>query len=91
MEPKLFCQSCTMPIDNLADRGTETDGSKSNLYCKFCYQDGNFMNPQMTLDEMKDIVITQMHKHNVPDGIIQQSLNMLPNLKRWRQPVSEQA
>ena len=23
MEPKLFCQSCAMPIDNIADRGTE--------------------------------------------------------------------
>ena len=84
MEPKVFCQSCTMPIDNVADRGTEKDGSKSNEYCKYCYQNGAFINPDMSFDEMKSLVITQMEKMNLPADIIQNSVRSLPNLKRWR-------
>ena len=84
MGPKLFCQSCTMPIDNVADRGTEKDGSKSNEYCKYCYQNGAFINPDMSFDEMKSLVITQMKNMNLPPDIIQNSVRSLPNLKRWR-------
>ena len=84
MEPKLFCQSCTMPIDNLADRGTERDGSKSSEYCKYCYQNGAMVNPGMTLEEMKALVITQMKKMNLPPAIIEASVKSLPYLKRWR-------
>ena len=78
-----------MPIDNIADRGTERDGSKSDLYCKYCYKDGEFISPDMTLQEMKDLVVVQMRKLNIPEYIIQQSLNMLPHLKRWHRPVPE--
>ena len=84
MEPKIFCESCTMPIDNVADRGTEKDGSKSSEYCKYCYQNGAFINPDMSFDEMKSLVITQMEKMNLPADIIQNSVRSLPNLKRWR-------
>ena len=84
MEPKLFCQSCTMPIDSLADRGTEKDGSKNNEYCKYCYQDGALVNPEMTFEEMKSLVITQMKKMELPPAIIEKSVKSLPYLKRWR-------
>jgi len=30
-----------------------------------------------------------MHKMNLPENIIQQSLSTLPHLKRWRLPVQE--
>jgi hypothetical protein len=84
MQPKMICQSCTMPIDIVEDRGTEKDGSKSNEYCKYCYQHGEFINPGMHLDEMKSIVETQMKKMNLPGNIIQLSLDTLPYLKRWQ-------
>ena len=84
MEPKIFCQSCTMPIDNIADRGIEKDGSKSSEYCKYCYQNGALINPNMTFEEMKSLVISQMKKMNLPPGIIEKSVRNLPYLKRWR-------
>jgi hypothetical protein len=87
MNPNLICQSCTMPIDNMADRGTEKDGSKNSEYCKYCYQDGNLIEPDMTLAQMKEIVTMQMKKMNLPETIIQHSLNALPGLKRWRKEV----
>lgn len=83
MDPKMFCQSCTMPIDNPADRGTEKDGSKNGEYCKYCYQNGAFTTPGMSFEEMKSIVVTQMKKMNMPDSIIEKSKEMLPHLKRW--------
>jgi hypothetical protein len=73
-----------MPIDNIANRGTEKDGSKSNEYCKYCYQNGAMVNPNMTFEEMKSLVITQMQKMNLPADIIQKSVKSLPDLKRWR-------
>jgi len=87
MVPKIFCQSCNMPIDNLADRGTEKDGSLSSEYCKYCYQHGELINPEMTLDEMKTLIITQMKKMHLPESIIQNSVDALPNLKRWRKEL----
>jgi Putative zinc ribbon domain len=89
MGPKIFCESCTMPIDNIEDRGTENDGARSELYCKYCYQDGQFINPHMTLQQMKDLVIMEMRKLSLPENIIQQTLTKLPYLKRWQRPVPE--
>ncbi|MHA4844137.1 zinc ribbon domain-containing protein [Flavitalea antarctica] len=83
METLKFCQSCTLPIDDAELRGTESDGSKSELYCKYCYQNGSFTDPDMTLQKMKDIATTEMMKHNLPHEIIQKSVDMLPFLTRW--------
>lgn len=84
METNMFCQSCTMPISDVANRGTERDGSKSDEYCMYCYQNGAFTTPDMTLNEMKSTVVTQMQKRHIPEAIIQKSLAMLPHLKRWQ-------
>jgi hypothetical protein len=43
----------------------------------------------MTLDQMMDIAETEMKKQNLPESIIQQSMNMLPLLKRWQSSPSE--
>lgn len=85
METKLFCQSCTMPLDSDSLKGTEKDGSKSSEYCIYCYENGAFKNPEMTLDQMKDVVKTQMEKMNLPENLVIMSLNILPSLKRWKQ------
>ena len=84
MENKTFCQSCSMPLDKPELLGTEKDGSKSHEYCLYCYQDGAFINPNMTLPEMKTLVKEQMEKMKIDTGIIDMAVNSLPNLKRWR-------
>jgi len=45
---------------------------------------GAFINPNMSFDEMKSLVIAQMGKMNLPADIIQKSIKSLPDLKRWR-------
>lgn len=84
MENRQFCQSCSMPLDKPELMGTEKDGSKSNEYCTYCYQNGSFVNPDMTLDEMKTVVKEQMEIRKIDAGIIDMAVSGLPHLKRWR-------
>ncbi|UPK67249.1 zinc ribbon domain-containing protein [Chitinophaga filiformis] len=79
-----FCQSCSMPIDDPAMAGTEKNGAPSKEYCKYCYQQGAFTTPNMTLDEMRTVVKTEMEKRHIGQEIINLAVNTLPNLKRWR-------
>lgn len=72
-----------MPLDNEAMLGTETDGSKNKDYCKYCYQNGGFVNPDLTMDEMCDIVISKMEEYKIPEDIIEKTVQNLPHLKRW--------
>jgi hypothetical protein len=73
-----------MPLDNPDLRGTEKDGSKSFEYCSYCYQNGLFINPDMTLEEMKTLVKEQMEKMKIDAGIINLAIRSLPHLKRWK-------
>jgi len=83
MELNQFCQSCSMPLENDLMLGTEKDGSKSRQYCKYCYQDGHFVNPQMTLREMTELVKGKMREMHLDQEIIDQTVYSLPNLNRW--------
>lgn len=84
MATHLFCQSCSMPIDNIGDRGKEENGSVSNEYCKYCYQRGVFTAPGITMEAMKAFMQSKMQEMKIPGHIVQQSLEMLPHLKRWK-------
>lgn len=49
-----FCQSCAMPLNLHGQdvRGTENDGSKSTIYCSYCYANGEFLEPEITFEQM---------------------------------------
>ncbi|WP_414045026.1 zinc ribbon domain-containing protein [Macrococcus equi] len=51
-----FCQSCGMPLNLHGEDvpGTEKDGSKSLKFCSYCYQNGQFIDPDITKEEMLD-------------------------------------
>ena len=51
---KQMCQSCSMPLAG-KNNGTEKDGTLSQKYCNLCYKDGAFIDPDMTLEQMKEI------------------------------------
>jgi hypothetical protein len=84
MKLENYCQSCSMPLDNPELQGTERDGSKSLEYCIYCYKEGVFTNPDITLKDMTSRVIHQMEKMNFNTNAIDMAINTLPNLKRWR-------
>ena len=73
-----------MPLDSDDMRGTEKNGSPSAEYCKYCYQNGAFINPTLSLKEMTNIVQTEMEKRHIDAPIIKKAVDILPELKRWK-------
>ncbi|GEM_PF-180518 len=88
MEPPAgaFCQSCGMRLGAPETFGTNADGSKSRLYCQSCYKDGNFTEPQITMEQMVDKVADIMAKKmDMPEAqAMEAAKSFVPKLKRWR-------
>ena len=82
-----FCESCGMPIGETDEMyGTEANGSKSADYCKYCYDNGAFTDPNGTLEEMIETVAAIMVKDF---GFSSEDANAqckaaIPHLKRWK-------
>jgi hypothetical protein len=84
MEIKILCQSCGIPLDNEAIKGTEKNGLKSDEFCKFCYDKGAFTNPNLTLAEMQENIEAQIKKLMLSEDVIKEALSILPILNRWK-------
>ncbi len=78
-----FCQSCAMPMND-DDYGTEKDGSKSQDYCKYCYQNGEFTR-DCTMEEMIDFCVpkTSQATGMSEEEARKMSEEFFPKLKRW--------
>ncbi len=89
-ELKDRCQSCGMPLrtgipmDNTFF-GTAADGSPVQEYCKFCYQNGAFTDPAMTLQGMIEKSVSHMTRvmHVPPEKAKEMSGEVIPKLGRW--------
>ena len=84
MNTENFCQSCSMPLTNNDLLGTEKDGSKNHEYCKYCYQDGGFVNADMTLQQMRSFIEVKMKEMSIDPATTEMAVNSLPYLKRWK-------
>ncbi|TQN49923.1 hypothetical protein DLNHIDIE_02715 [Acidithiobacillus thiooxidans ATCC 19377] len=79
------CQSCGMPLQfDPQGGGTESDGSHSRDYCSYCYADGAFKDPQLTLEAMQQRVRQLLRKRQAPWYIRAYMAHRVPMLKRWR-------
>jgi len=47
-----FCQSCGMPMSDEELHGTNADNSKTSEYCCYCFKNGAFVTPNITMNEM---------------------------------------
>ena len=81
------CQSCGMPIDKDPNKGgTNSNGSKSNKYCGFCFQNGKFTDEGITLKEKieKNVQIA-VSIMGIPEKQARRNAeNLFPNLERWK-------
>ena len=86
MMENLFCQSCGMPL-NEEVFATNADGSQNQDYCKFCYDKGAFLQPDMTMQEMIDFCVPFLVKDmNISEAEAKGQLQeIMPKLKRWQQ------
>lgn len=83
MENKI-CQSCGMPITSNEQLGLNKDRSINNDYCKYCYQDGEFID-QVTMEEY----IEMCSKFGSQAGMTNEEMKghcekLFPTLKRWQ-------
>lgn len=79
-----FCQSCAMPMGKPGDFGTESGGRPSELYCRYCYQNGRFTQPNITCEEMVGFCAGKMKEMNLPEEAIAKTKTFIPTLKRWQ-------
>lgn len=77
------CQSCGMPIKNNSLKGTEKDGSLSDVYCCLCYKDGKFIDPTLTIETMQQIVEVSLKEKHWPKILRIMAQKQIPRLKRW--------
>ena len=84
MNTENICQSCSMPLTDESLLGTEKDGSKNHEYCKYCYQNGSFVNEGITVDQMSSFIQQKMKEMHIDSEVTSKAVNVLPYLKRWR-------
>ena len=87
MEAKhIICQSCGMPMQKEEDFGTNTDSTKNDEYCRFCYRDGKFTDEGITMEQKIDkLVGIAVEQMNIPEDKARVHANeIIPTLKRWR-------
>lgn len=80
-----ICQSCGMPMKIASDYGKKADGSQSYEYCKYCYQNGAFTQPDLTKEQMIEANIKFMVKFGMSEEEARAlGTKLLPTLKRWQ-------
>ncbi len=87
MEEKIRCQSCGMRLsETFKNLGTNLDGSNTWEYCTFCFQKGNFTNPNQTLEEMIASSIENMISEVglSLEKATELARSFIPTLKRWQ-------
>lgn len=79
------CQSCAMPLKKDPNGGgTEADGSKSQMYCSYCYEDGAFKQPNISADEMQQFVKGKLKEMGFPGFLTGFFTKGIPKLERWK-------
>jgi len=79
------CQSCGMPLkQDPKQGGTNADGSKSELYCSYCYQQGRFTLPNITAKEMQTLYVEKLVEFKFPRWVARIMVKNLPKLERWK-------
>ena len=79
-----ICQSCGMPITSNLQLGTNKDGSINQDYCKYCYQDGEFID-KVSMQEY----IEMCSKYGSQAGMTNEEMKehcekLFPTLKRLK-------
>ena len=65
--------------------GTNANGSKSEMYCSYCYVNGAFTQPNFTVNEMKAFVVEKMKEMmKIPRFLGRFFARNLHTLERWK-------
>ncbi len=80
-----ICQSCAMPLKRGPKGDTrEADGSISKKYCSYCYENGVFLQLDVTAQEMQVFVKGKLKEMGFPGFIAGFFTSRIPKLERWK-------
>ena len=81
-----FCQSCGMPLEKPEHLGTAADGFQIDEYCRFCFQNGVFTAPDISMEGMIDRCAAIMAGQGIlPESRARALMSeVIPTLKRWQ-------
>ena len=78
----LICQCCGMPLDD-STISKEPGGEFNEEYCKWCYNDGNFV--YTCLEQLTDFLVEHMSNENWPPEQARAYFEEnLPKLNHWK-------
>ena len=85
MDTKDHCQSCGMPLGE-GLYGTNADGSPNHDYCKYCYRNGEFTEPELSREDViaKSIKYMMTEKHLDYNEASRQTSEYISSLRRWQ-------
>lgn len=79
------CQSCAMPLTIQDQLGTNKDGSKNPEYCVYCFEQGEFKQPDLTMEQMVEVCVPFLKLQGMEEEKARSlMLASLPSLKRWK-------
>ena len=79
------CQSCGMPLKrDEQGGGTNADGTKSRVYCSHCYEQGKYVLPDITVNQMQRRVREKPVEFGMPGFLTGFFIRGIPKLERWR-------
>ena len=77
------CQSCGMPLKrDEKGGGTNTDGTRSTMYCSHCFQAGRFTMPDLTAKQMQERVRGKLREFGMPGFVAGFFTRNIPTLER---------
>lgn len=79
-----LCQSCGMRLNNQKNYHNFTHEEKKSIYCKECYLNGEFTEPDLTLDEMKNKIKNRCKELKFSKIVVYIFTKRLNGLERWR-------
>ena len=80
------CECCSRPMRSAHDFGTNKDGSVSQEYCDCCLADGNWLKPEVTMQELVDRCVDIWENNNIAiaEDARPDFNKLFPTLKRWQ-------
>lgn len=79
-----FCQSCGIPMTkDPQNGGTNSDGTKNETYCSYCYQKGTFTF-NGTAEEMQELCKSKMLELGMSKWLAWLFTRRIIRLGRWK-------
>ena len=81
----MICQSCDMPMSkDPQGGGRNNDGTLSDEYCSFCFEDGVFTFQGNDVRDFQKMVVNEMVRKGWWRPVAWLFTRRIPSLKRWK-------